>query len=557
MPLEESLAQKSLEINSLQQSNSQLLHFCSSILQLTNNQLTQLIVIKPQIDQLKDYLFSIILKSKDSKELEMDAARAISILNKAKYSFSGEDLSGINISGADLSCGIFDGTIFENANLDNVNFKGAWLNNAIFKGASVENISSIFEEEEHVFPDIKFDYVTISPNGQRVALLLERKKIILFDINNGMLSFKKEINIGSFNDTNCYINQIIFSHDSNKVVINYHSHSYQSNSKFVDILDLCTGICARFLITNSINLYSLMFSFNDSKLMFLNEKHTIMSLDINTTKQKVFLDDDSLKEAVNRIYFSPNNKNLILISSTTINLLNIHTHKLTNIYSEGSSFNRNNGQVLVTFSSCEELIAATINEVYSNHKIRAWNIKDPAGSAITFDTLNAQDSGCGFVIAISFSPNSKYLIAIQDCSGDHYLYIWKYNKRQLLLRLKLALQANDLIWDKHNNLVTACNNNVLVWKINVNEVDDSINLQLLSALNQTKLSLHGSNFSQTKSLIADDVELLKRHGAFIEDDNSRQLLFLASAASNSNIQLDEHLDTDLCISNATSLRLLI
>ena len=103
MPLEELLEQKSLEIKSLHQINSKLLQFCSAVLQLANDQLTQLILIKPQIDALKDYLFSIILKSKDSKELEIDAGRAISILNKAKYSFSGKDLTGINISGADLS----------------------------------------------------------------------------------------------------------------------------------------------------------------------------------------------------------------------------------------------------------------------------------------------------------------------------------------------------------------------------------------------------------------------------------------------------------------------
>lgn len=554
MPLEELLEQKSLEITSLQQANSQLLQFCYATLQLTNDQLTQLILIKPQIDKLKDYLFSIILKSKDSKELEMDAAIAISILNKAKYSFSGKDLSGINISGADLSYGIFDGTIFENANLDNVNFKGAWLNNAIFKGASVENISSIFEEDGHVSPEIKFDDVTISPNGQMVALLLERRKIILFDINNGMLSFKKEINIGSFNDTNCYINQIIFSHDSNKIVINY-----QRNSKFVDMLDLCTGVCARFLIINSINIYSLMFSFNDSKLMFLNEKNTIMSLDIKTTKQKVFLDDDALKEGVHSIYFSPNNKNLIFVLNKTINLLDIHTNKLTEIYSEGCSINnRNNQNVLVTFSVCGELIAAAINEVYSNQTIRAWSITNPKGSIRTFDTSKARDGECGSITGISFSPDSKYLVAIQKCSSDHFLYIWKHSTQQCLVRLKLVLQANDVIWDKHNNLVTACNNNVLVWKINVNEVDDSINLQLLSALNQTKLSLHGSNFSQTKSLIADDIELLKRHGAFIEDDNSSQLLFLASTNSNINIQPEEYTDIDtLCVNNMTSFKLLI
>ncbi len=413
----------------------------------------------------------------------------------------------------------------------------------------------MFEVVEHVSPDVNFDYVTISQNRQMIALVLERrKKIILFDINNRMLSFKQEINIGSFNDANCDVNQIIFSHDSQKVVINY-----VSNSTFVDMLDLCTGIRTRFFITNSTNIYNLMFSLNDAKLIFLNEKHTIMCLDINTTKQKIFLNDDALKESIRSIHFSPNNKNLVLVSSKTINLLDIQTKELTELYSERFGFNRYNQNVVVIFSPCGELIAATINEVYSNHKISVCNITDPKGSVRTFDTSNVRDGECGFVISVSFSPDSKYLVAIQDCSGDHFLYVWKYSTQRLLIRLKLALQARDVIWDKHNNLVTACKNNVLIWKINVNEVDDSINLQLLFALNQTQLSLHGSNFSQTKRLVADDIELLKRHGAFIEDYNSRQLLFLASANSNSNTSPEEHPgDIDaLNVNNANSLKLLI
>lgn len=75
-------------------------------------------------------------------------------------------------------------------------------------------------------------------------------------------------------------------------------------------------------------------------------------------KQKVFLNEDVLKEQVNSINLSPNNKDLIFVSRSTINILDMQTKKLTRLYSEGGSFNRNNEHVVVIFSSCGQLIEA-------------------------------------------------------------------------------------------------------------------------------------------------------------------------------------------------------
>ena len=68
------------------------------------------------------------------------AANAITVLNAAGYDFSGQDLSNISIPGANLSCGMFEGTNFRNANLRGANFTGAWLKDADLEQAILENV---------------------------------------------------------------------------------------------------------------------------------------------------------------------------------------------------------------------------------------------------------------------------------------------------------------------------------------------------------------------------------------------------------------------------------
>src|SRR5581483_10333372 len=132
-----------------------------------------------QIDEFKENLYNFIEKSKEDTDFEIAAANSITILNKAGVSFSGNNLSGIHIAGADLSYGLFHCTQFKQADLINVNFKGSWLQYADFSGANMTGVQ--FGE----FPFLPFKDSCLcccySPDGRSLAVS-SGNKIYLYNV---------------------------------------------------------------------------------------------------------------------------------------------------------------------------------------------------------------------------------------------------------------------------------------------------------------------------------------------------------------------------------------
>jgi WD40 repeat protein/serine/threonine protein kinase len=89
----------------------------------------------------KDYLFQIVIGSRDDESLATAAANSMTILNFARVSFSHEDLHGVHIGGALLNGGVFDGTNLKGADLTGCDLKGAWLSNANFSGANLTDVN--------------------------------------------------------------------------------------------------------------------------------------------------------------------------------------------------------------------------------------------------------------------------------------------------------------------------------------------------------------------------------------------------------------------------------
>ena len=78
-------------------------------------------------------LLQVVLRSKqfNNREMDLAASNAITLLNQARVTFSGLDLSGIRIPNADLCYSICDSTDFSGADLSGVKFRKAWLKNAV------------------------------------------------------------------------------------------------------------------------------------------------------------------------------------------------------------------------------------------------------------------------------------------------------------------------------------------------------------------------------------------------------------------------------------------
>ncbi len=145
------------------------------------------------------------------------AANAATLWARAKQSFSGKDLSGVQIPRADLNNGVFDSTDFTRANLENVIFVNAWLRRTKFDKAQMRGVQfgktiSVFgvleevasqvtpyfspNERYYVSADnnhircydrdqnykvrepILYDFAEISPNTPPIAMSLNSEKIL-------------------------------------------------------------------------------------------------------------------------------------------------------------------------------------------------------------------------------------------------------------------------------------------------------------------------------------------------------------------------------------------
>ncbi|KAG0037974.1 U3 snoRNP protein, partial [Gryganskiella cystojenkinii] len=88
--------------------------------------------------RFEDQLFGFIEASKTDKKWRIAAANAITILVRAGVHFSGHDLRGIQVPGADISFGVFDSALLQGADLRKTNLQSVWFRQANVSRARME-----------------------------------------------------------------------------------------------------------------------------------------------------------------------------------------------------------------------------------------------------------------------------------------------------------------------------------------------------------------------------------------------------------------------------------
>lgn len=142
-------------------------------------------------------LLACIENSKTSEDLSRAASNSITILVKAHVSFSGRDLRGARLQGADCSGGIFDSTNFQGANLEDVKWHSAWLRHADMstvrlKGADFGELLNL---------DAKEDVLALkyAPDGRFLAMTMRNGDIEDHDTDGGTIFSDK---LGFWSDIN-------------------------------------------------------------------------------------------------------------------------------------------------------------------------------------------------------------------------------------------------------------------------------------------------------------------------------------------------------------------
>ena len=132
----------------------------------------------------KNFLFGLVYASRTDKAMQVAAANAITALNYARVSFSGMDLSDIEIPHAVLNNLIAHRVNFSGANLSDCTFQEAYLAEGIFNNAKLQDIK--FGE----LPSISWPTGCVTsfcfiPDGKRLITAGDPNNIIIYDIETG------------------------------------------------------------------------------------------------------------------------------------------------------------------------------------------------------------------------------------------------------------------------------------------------------------------------------------------------------------------------------------
>ncbi|KAF9548752.1 hypothetical protein EC957_005686 [Mortierella hygrophila] len=135
-----------------------------------------------RVEQHPDFenqLLAVIKHSKTDAAISVGAANAITILVRAGFSFSGADLRGVRIPGANLYGGQFDSVQFQGADLTAVNFTKSWIRQADFSNAVMSRVQ--FGEWPFLHVDKEPTVCAYSNDGNTLSVGLTSGDINVYD----------------------------------------------------------------------------------------------------------------------------------------------------------------------------------------------------------------------------------------------------------------------------------------------------------------------------------------------------------------------------------------
>jgi WD40 repeat protein/Tfp pilus assembly protein PilF len=447
----------------------------------------------------KKSLFDQIYISKNNSAKSIGSANAITILNKAKISFSGMDFSGIRIPAADLSYGVFYDTNLSDTDLTNVKLQNAWLQNVNFQSANLQNVA--FDDKQNyehrgaspllISGDSRWIVAThpngvniIDPENERIictvegssegfspdgTLLLARKtdgnSLVIFDVlNQNVLHIFKNVGMGERDSST-------FSHDGKLLAL---------ARTIVKTKNVLSGI----LWFYDVRAKNLLFQFEWdkplSKAIFSpdgtliassSEDGNIPVWDINTRQIKYIYKEQSGK--ISHILFTRDGKTLITLvkNSKTINFWSMETgEKLAALDKTESLKNivlSPDGQLIAAIGSGLDIegmnIVKTTEGKISNIHIDAHTAAVTIWSVATRELQRylVGDPGKDF-ISIAFSNDSKLLAA---GSEDNMVRIWEAATGEELYRLRHDSDVTDVQFSPNGKFLLASvrGNKLAIW----------------------------------------------------------------------------------------------
>ncbi len=383
--------------------NIHITYFTSEEIGLLANQLDENSVDRNfvEINQLKTDCFSVLQRSKKDERYAKGAANAISVLNRAKISFSEMDFSEIRISKADLSYAILDHTNLQRADLREVSLRGAWLREADLTGANMPGV------QWGELPWLKFrsevNACAYSPNGEWLAAGCKDNKVYLYNSVNRSLAHTFE---GHWTDVTC----IAFG--SNDLLVS------GSKDNTLRLWDVQQRKPLHTFEGHKNSIKCVAFSPDGLLLVSGGKDHSLRFWDWNTEHRKPSRVLEDHKDEVNSVAFSANG--LLASGSRDVIYLwsvSVKEKKLLHILKDAGNVN------CVTFSPRGLLASAS-----DDGMVRFWDgvaiLKDPKLS----DNHVQLKGHTKAVYYVAF--NSKGILA--SASRDNTVRLWDIESKQTI-----------------------------------------------------------------------------------------------------------------------------
>jgi WD40 repeat protein len=336
----------------------------------------------------KNQLLDYIEYSKKDKKWRTAAANAITILVRAGVRFVEANLNGIRIPGADLSYGIFDSTLLQDADLRKVNFRGTWLRQTDMSRAQMTGAQ--FGELPSLTEDRMVYSCAYSPDGGFLAVGLE----------NGVKVYATatwERTWTSTSRTEC-VWYVDYSPKGDQIVS-------CSSDDVVRLWDAVTGSLLHELSEHTGRVYRAAYSPQGEELVSASLDKTIRRWNVSTGECLETLSGASKFHCVT---YSPNGSKIA--SGTcdgTVQVWNLETKDISRL--TGHS----NVVCGVRYSPRGDQLASASDDM----TIRLWNVD----TGVCTRTLSGH---IGIVLSVAYSPSGDQLAS---CGKDGTVRIWDAN----------------------------------------------------------------------------------------------------------------------------------
>ncbi len=376
--------------------------------------------------ELENHLLRVVERSKgeEGTQFKMGAANALTLLVKAGVHLIGKDFSGVRVSGADLSYGVFERTQFEGADLSKVTLRGAWLCSVNMRRANLENIE--FGEMPALELGGWVYDCSYSPDGRWLAVAINPGGRKLYRVKQNGTQQKIELKYslgGTWLGRRIPAHSVAFSPDNQWLA----SADFDAT---IRLWSIETGELGHAFKHNSALIYKVSFSRNSQQLVSCSHDKTIKLWSVQEGKLQYTLEEH--KARVSSVSISPDGKWLASGSEDK-------TMKLWELGDAGVSLHQtlteHNDEVhSVEFSPDSEWLASGGRDM----TVKLWKLGSTGGVEL-FQTLEGHG---GIVTSLSFSSDRKWLAS---GSIDYTVKLWELGRSGVLLHQTFEGHSNQVL----------------------------------------------------------------------------------------------------------------